>query len=148
MKIHNVLTPNHLSHNLQVTSKKRILDEVARLLAQGEVPVTEAEVLQALTAREKLGATGLGHGVAIPHGRMNGISEPVGAFIKLKHPVEYDAHDAQPVDLVFGLMVPSEANESHLKLLAAIAEKFSDDAFCIAIRSSADGDEAFKLLVG
>ena len=103
-------------------------------------------ILTSLASREKLGSTGLGHGVAIPHGRMAGVNQSVGAFMRLKHPLDYDAHDGQPVDLVFGLLVPQGATETHLKHLAAIAEMFSDTAFCQQARESADEAALYKLI--
>src|SRR5690606_38825765 len=112
------------------TSKKKALEELANLLARGVPGVQPSDILTSLSTREKLGSTGLGHGVAIPHGRIAGVSQSVGAFMRLKHPLDYDAHDGQPVDLVFGLLVPQGATETHLKHLAAIAEMFSDSTFC------------------
>src|SRR3546814_3034839 len=104
------------------------------------------DILGSLSAREKLGSTGLGHGVAIPHGRMACVDDSIGAFIRLRHPLDYDAHDGHPVDLIFGLLVPQGATEAHLKHLAAIAEMFSDETFCKAARSVSDDAALFKLI--
>lgn len=147
MKLDAILAAGRVVSGLTVTSKKKGLEELSALLAQGAGSVSAVDILNSLTAREKLGSTGLGHGVAIPHGRMTGVTASVGAFIRLKHPVDYDAHDGQPVDLLFGLVVPSAATEEHLKHLAAIAEKFSDEEFCAKARAAADNAELHKLLV-
>lgn len=147
MKLDSILSPARVVAGLTVTSKKKALEELSALLAQDGGSATAADIFNSLTAREKLGSTGLGHGVAIPHGRMQGIRASVGAFIRLKHPVDYDAHDGQPVDLVFGLVVPATATEEHLKHLAAIAEKFSDDEFCKNARAAADPKALHALLV-
>lgn len=146
MKLAEFLTADRVSIGTAVTSKKRALEEVARLLAAGSPAASPAEILQSLAAREKLGSTGLGHGVAIPHGRIGGVSRSVGAFLRLKPAVDYDTHDGQPVDLVFGLMVPEDATGEHLQHLAAIAEKFSDDAFCARARGTQDAAALYSLI--
>lgn len=146
MKIAEILSADRVSHGHTFTSKKKALEELAQLLGRGVAGVDTGDILTSLSAREKLGSTGLGHGVAIPHGRMPGVNESVGAFMRLKHPLDYDAHDGQPVDLVFGLLVPQGATEAHLKHLAAIAEMFSDEAFCRKLRGAADEASLNSLL--
>ncbi len=146
MKIAEILSPDRVSQGHTFTSKKKALEELSGLLARGVPGVQSADILTSLAAREKLGSTGLGHGVAIPHGRMAGVNHSVGAFMRLKHPLDYDAHDGQAVDLVFGLLVPQGATETHLKHLAAIAEMFSDTAFCQQARAAADEGALFKLI--
>lgn len=132
--------------SMAVTSKKKALEELSNLLAGGAANLGSHEVFNSLVGREKLGSTGLGHGVAIPHGRVSGIERSVGAFMRLKSPVDYDAHDGNPVDLIFGLLVPQSATEAHLKHLAAVAEMFSDDAFCAKLRAAADNASLHSLL--
>ena len=148
MKLNAILSADRVASGVSVTSKKKALEELSRLLAKGTDKLSSTDIFNGLTAREKLGSTGLGHGVAIPHGRMAGISNSVGAFVRLKHPVDYDAHDGQPVDLVFGLVVPVAATEEHLKHLAAIAEKFSEEEFCKQVRAAKDDAALHGLLVG
>lgn len=146
MKIAEILSPDRVSQGHTFTSKKKALEELSNLLARGVPGVQAADILTSLAAREKLGSTGLGHGVAIPHGRMAGVNQSVGAFMRLKHPLDYDAHDGEPVDLVFGLLVPQGATETHLKHLAAIAEMFSDTRFCQQAREAADEGALYKLI--
>jgi PTS system nitrogen regulatory IIA component len=146
MKLAEILSGGRVASGVAVTSKKRALEEIAKLLAQGTPSVSHTDILNSLASREKLGSTGLGHGVAIPHGRMAGISAIVGAFVRLKHPVDYETHDGQPVDLMFGLLVPQNATGEHLQHLAAIAEKFSDDAFCAQVREAKDEAALYALL--
>lgn len=146
MKIAEILSPDRVSQGHTFTSKKKALEELSALLARGVPGVQATDILTSLSSREKLGSTGLGHGVAIPHGRMAGVNQSVGAFMRLKHPLDYDAHDGQPVDLVFGLLVPQGATETHLKHLAAIAEMFSDTAFCQQARESADEAALYQLI--
>ncbi len=146
MKLAEILKDSRVAAGVAVTSKKRALEEISKLLALGAPSVSHVEILASLAGREKLGSTGLGHGVAIPHGRMAGVSASVGAFIRLKHPVDYDTHDGQPVDLIFGLLVPQNATGEHLQHLAAIAEKFSDDDFCAQVHAAKDEAALHALL--
>lgn len=146
MKLNAILAADRVASGVTVTSKKKALEELSRLLARGTGALSATDIFNGLTAREKLGSTGLGHGVAIPHGRMPGVTGSVGAFVRLKHAVDYDAHDGQAVDLLFGLVVPVAATEEHLKHLAAIAEKFSDEVFCRKMRA-ADSDGALHDLL-
>ncbi len=146
MNIAEILAADRVASGLTFTSKKQALEALASILARGASNVAAADILSSLGAREKLGSTGLGHGVAIPHGRIAGIPGSVGAFIRLRHPLDYEAHDAHPVDLIFGLLIPQGATEAHLKHLAAIAEMFSDDAFCKRARAASDDQTLFKLV--
>lgn len=147
MKIADILAANRVSQGHTFTSKKKALEELAQLLARGvDAAASAGDILGSLANREKLGSTGLGHGVAIPHGRIAGVNDSVGAFIRLKHPLDYEAHDGHPVDLIFGLLVPQGATEEHLKHLAAIAEMFSDENFCKQARAAADDAALFKLI--
>lgn len=145
MKLVEILSADRVGSGHTFTSKKKALEELSKLLAKGAPEIGSADILNSLAAREKLGSTGLGHGVAIPHGRMPGVSGSVGAFMRLKHPLDYEAHDGNGVDLIFGLLVPQNATETHLKHLAAIAEMFSDEAFCKQVREAADDAAIFAL---
>src|ERR1700739_4052266 len=147
MKLAEILSASRVALGVAGTSKKRALEEIAKLLAQGAPSVSHVDILGSLANREKLGSTGLGHGVAIPHGRMAGISRSTRASPRLKPAVDYETHDGQPVDLVFGLLVPQHATGEHLQHLAAIAEKFSDDAFCTEVREAADEAALYALLI-
>lgn len=148
MKLSEIVSADRVVSGMAVTSKKKALEELSNLLAAGAANLSSQEVFNSLVGREKLGSTGLGHGVAIPHGRVSGIDRSVGAFVKLKHPVDYDSHDGNPVDLVFGLLVPNNASDAHLKHLAAVAEMFSDDAFCTKLRGAGDSAALNQLLAG
>lgn len=148
MKLTEILSADRVISGMAVTSKKKALEELSNLLASGAANLGGHEVFASLIGREKLGSTGLGHGVAIPHGRVGGVERSVGAFMRLKHPVDYDAHDGNPVDLVFGMLVPQNATDAHLKHLAAVAEMFSDDAFCTRLRAATDHASLYALLSG
>lgn len=145
MKLAEVLDASRVRIDQSLSSKKRALEEISKLLS-GRDGLAEADIFNALMAREKLGSTGLGHGVAIPHGRMSETRSTTAALIRLTHGVDYDAHDGQAVDLVFGLIVPQNATEDHLKLLAAVAEKFSEEDFCKQLRAAESPEAAVELL--
>lgn len=146
MKLAEILDPDRVSCDVVVASKKRALEEIAKLLAQGAPGIEAADILNSLAGREKLGSTGLGHGIAIPHARMNGVETSTGALMRLRHPVDYESHDSQPVELIFGLLVPQQATGEHLKHLANIAEKFSDDEFCEKARNATDAAALYALI--
>jgi len=145
MKLSDILSADRVVAGAALGSKKKVLEELSRLLSGGTT-LASGDIFNSLIGREKLGSTGLGHGVAIPHGRVAGVSQSVGAFMRLKHPVDYDAHDGSPVDLVFGLLVPQQATEEHLKHLAAIAEMFSNEQFCAKLRETTDDKALHKLI--
>ncbi|MEF8718403.1 MAG: PTS IIA-like nitrogen regulatory protein PtsN [Candidatus Accumulibacter necessarius] len=125
--IAKLLNADNVVADLQVSSKKRLFEQVGLLLEDPE-RLGRSQVFDALFSREKLGSTGLGLGVAIPHGRIKGLKQVVGAFVRLAAPVNFDAPDGQPVNLVFVLLVPEVATEQHLQLLSDLAQMFSERA--------------------
>jgi PTS system nitrogen regulatory IIA component len=141
MPIISLLTPSRTLQAVEGGSKKRVLEMASKLIAEsaGE-EVTYELVFTGLIGRERLGSTGIGEGVAIPHCRLAGIDKPVGALIHLAEPIDFDAIDSRPVDLMFFLLVPEEASDEHLGTLAKLAEVFSQDECRVALRA-ADSDE-------
>ena len=125
-------------------SKKRVLEHAAQLLAQQDNELGEG-IFERLLERERLGSTGLAGGVALPHARMPGIQQTRAAFLKLAHAVDFDSMDDQPVDLVFALLVPEDATDEHLKLLADLARLLHDPALRDKLRK-ADAEQALGLL--
>ena len=126
--ITKLLPASNIVLDLEVSSKKRLFEQ-AGLLFENNQGVARSQVFDSLFARERLGSTGLGQGVAIPHGRIKGLKEAVGAFVRLKIPVAFDAPDGQAVALLFVLLVPEQANETHLQILSELAQMFSDREF-------------------
>jgi len=120
-----LLSPAQVVTDLQATSKKRLFEQ-AGLLFENQHGLARSLVFDSLFAREKLGTTGLGQGVAIPHGRIKGLKEALGAFLRLAQPVPFEAPDGNPVSLVFVLLVPEKATEKHLQILSELAQMFSD----------------------
>jgi PTS system nitrogen regulatory IIA component len=127
-QIASLLGADNIVAGLDASSKKRVFEQVG-LMFENHQGIARSTVYDALFAREKLGSTALGLGVAIPHGRIKGLKKAVGAFVRLATPVQFDAPDGKPVDLVFVLLVPEAANEQHLQLLSELAQMFSERAF-------------------
>lgn len=127
-QIASLLPPDNVVADLDASSKKRVFEQVG-ILFENQQGIARSTVYDALFAREKLGSTGLGQGIAIPHGRIKGLKTPVGAFVRLQTAVQFDAPDGKPVGLIFVLLVPEAANEHHLQLLSELAQIFSDREF-------------------
>ena len=136
MDVTDLIAPERIVCDSEVASKKRVIEVLSELLATGQSDLSARPIFDSLIGRERLGSTGLGHGVALPHGRFSQSQRAIGAFIKLKKGVDFDAIDRQPVDLVFGLLVPDHYTDEHLKILAHMAEMFSDRAFCQQLRET------------
>jgi PTS system nitrogen regulatory IIA component len=136
-QIASLLTPEQVLADLDASSKKRVFEQVG-LLFENQHGLARSTVYDALFAREKLGSTALGLGVAIPHGRIKGLKQATGAFVRLKAPVQFDAPDGKPVSLIFVLLVPEAANEQHLQLLSELAQMFSTRAFREQLVAAAD----------
>ncbi len=137
MPLDELLNHNRIELDAGISSKKSLLERAARLLAHGDIDVDHRDLFEALCQRERLGSTGLGHGVAIPHCRL-GSGEVTAAFIRVRKPIEFDSPDNELVDLFFVLAVPTGGNEPHLKLLASVAECFSDEQIRQALRTAQD----------
>jgi PTS system nitrogen regulatory IIA component len=131
---------------VSVRSKKAVLEMLANLLAQGDENQTSMEVFNSLIARERLGSTGLGHGMAIPHGRVECGERIRGAFVCTQEAIDFDAVDNKPVDLFFALLAPNNATDEHLKLLAQLAEMFSNEEFVRRLRGCGTAEESYRLL--
>lgn len=142
----DLLTPGRVVCATGVASKKRALEQLSALLASGEPSLTPTQIFDSLLARERLGSTGLGRGVAIPHGRMKQGEQAVGAFVKLHQGIDFDAADRQPVDMLFALLVPEQATDEHLQLLAQLARMFSDAALVAKLRETDDAAMLYETI--
>jgi PTS system nitrogen regulatory IIA component len=143
--VSKILTPSHVSLDLQASSKKRLFEQ-AGLLFENLDGIARSVVYDSLFAREKLGSTGLGQGVAIPHGRIKGLKDALGAVVRRAQPVAFDAPDGNPVSLVFVLLVPEKANEKHLQILSELAQMFSDKALREAMSRAPDAAALYELI--
>lgn len=148
MQISEILSAECISCSVEASSKKSALEELAKLIAGSDPSLTYAEIFGCLIAREKLGSTGLGNGIAIPHCRFSDSKHTVGAFIQLKNAIDYDAIDQQPVDLLFALIVPEDSTDEHLQILSTLAEKFSDNSLLARLRVESRPERIYKILTG
>ena len=146
MQISEILSSDSVLCCQTMTSKKTTLEELSKLLANIDTSLSHIEIFDCLIAREKLGSTGLGNGIAIPHGRLKGGKETIAAFIQLQHGIDYDAVDQAPVDLLFALLVPEDSTDEHLQTLSHLAEMFSNTETLEQLRSGSTADGIYKIL--
>jgi PTS system nitrogen regulatory IIA component len=144
MNLTELLGPELTFCNVHGASKKRLLEKSAELIA-GQVPqVSAGQIYEALIAREQLGSTGIGGGIAIPHCRIPRLANTIGCLLKLQQPVDFDAIDNQPVDLLFFLLVPENTLAGHLEALKTIAERFSNPDYCKRLRAATTDAELYS----
>lgn len=146
MLLTEIITPERIACDVDAQSKKRALEHLSEIISHTEDTISSNDVFESLLARERLGGTGVGHGVAIPHGRLKDNSHTLGAFIKLQKGVDYDAADHQPVDLLFALLVPKESTDEHLQILAQLAKMFSNEDFRQKLRNAETSQTIHQLL--
>jgi PTS system nitrogen regulatory IIA component len=146
-RLANILSPSHVLAQVEVTSKKRAFEE-AGLLFENLHGLSRALVTDSLFSRERLGSTGLGHGVAIPHGRIKGLKAPLAAVFQLSQAIGFDAPDDQAVSLLIFLLVPEAATQKHLEILSEIAELLSDAALREQLVQCVDSQALFDLIAG
>lgn len=146
MLVSDYITPDTIGCRKSANSKKRALEILSHYLAQGQPELNESAVFDKLLERERLGSTGLGEGVAIPHCRMTEANRAVVALITLENGVDFDARDSKPVDILFALVVPEDCTETHLKILAGAAEMFSDPEFCQMLRQCRSSQGLYEML--
>jgi PTS system nitrogen regulatory IIA component len=143
--ISKLLPVQNVLIDLDVSSKKRVFEH-AGLLFENNHNIARSLVFDSLFAREKLGSTGLGQGIAIPHGRIKGMREAVGAMIRMHEPIPFDAPDGQPVNLIFVLLVPERATDLHLQILSELAQMFSDKPFRDQLLNVPSADAMHRLI--
>lgn len=146
MEISDLITPDSIFSKLPATSKKQALQELAKR-ASDISELNERVIFDALIERERLGTTGVGNGIAIPHGKLAGLDRLHGLFARLDKPIEFDSIDEQPVDLIFLLLAPECAGADHLKALARVSRLLRDRLTCEKLRGSEDPDALYALLI-
>jgi len=146
MNIIDILSLDCIKSSVDVSSKKKVLETIGGLITTKNPDISEDEIFDSLVSRERLGSTGIGHGVAIPHGRVKTGGKCIGCFMQLKNAVDFDAIDAQPVDLVFGLLVPEDSTDEHLQILSTLATLFSDETNCDKLRHAASSEQIHELI--
>jgi nitrogen PTS system EIIA component len=145
MQIADLLSPEGVVAGLKAKNKKQLLEELSSRAAP-LARASERRIVEVITERERLGTTGVGQGIAIPHGRIADLAKIVGVFAQLESPVEYEAVDNQPVDLVFMLLAPEGAGADHLKALARVSRLLRNQAACEKLRSAKSADVLYAVL--
>ena len=145
MPLNDILTPEAILPSVKAGSKKQLLQEISAFAAE-QAGLPESNVYDALLQRERLGSTGIGHGIAIPHGKLPKLTRLIGVFAQLEKPVDFDALDGEQVDLVFLLLAPEDAGADHLKALSRVARALRDPAVAQKLRKSRDASALFALL--
>ena len=142
----DLLSPGRILAGVKINSKKRLLELISVMLAKKNKELNSREIFESLCAREHLGSTALTNGIAIPHGRIEGIRDAEALFLQLIKPLSFDTDDGKSVDLIFALVVPKHCTEDHSKLLSSIADRFSDPQLLEQLRNAADANEIWQLL--
>ncbi len=148
MNIKSLLSPDCVLFKHQCASKKRLLETIASHLCDHNTNLDPSNVFSALIARERLGSTGLGMGIAIPHCRIADCTQTIGVLVSLDTPIDFNALDSEPVDIIFVLVVPEDGHKDHLQTLAAIAETFSDKDCLQRMRESKSAQELYDIVTG
>ncbi|MEO6024233.1 MAG: PTS IIA-like nitrogen regulatory protein PtsN [Burkholderiales bacterium] len=143
--ISQLLHPDHIALDLDIASKKRLFEQIG-LIFENTQQISHSVVFDSLLSRERLGSTGLGYGVAIPHGRLKKLRDATAVFVRTLSPIPFESPDGQPVNLIFVVLVPEHATEQHLQILSELAQVFSDPAIRGALTTCASADDAYRIL--
>jgi len=146
MQIKTILTAGRTLCGIEAASKKRALEILANTIASDVEGIDADELFRRLVARERLGSTGIGQGIAIPHCRVENCQQTLGALITLAEPIEYDSMDGEPVDIMFAMLAPEDATDEHLQYLAALAGALSNEAFRESLRNASNDEELFQVV--
>ena len=146
MSISSLLATNRIFTDADISSKKRLLEFIAEQAAE-ELSLPTSSIYNKLLERERLGSTGLGKGIAVPHARLGNIKAPHACLVKLKQAINYDAMDKQKVDLIFVLFIPEESTEEHLQILASLAKIFSQKTVTEKIRISQSANDIIQIII-
>lgn len=141
-----ILPSANVALDVDVSSKKRAFEQ-AGLLFENNCGIARSTVSDNLFARERLGSTGLGHGVAVPHGRIKGLKAPLAAFMRLNEPIPFESPDGEPVKLLIFLLIPDHVTQQHLEILSEVAEMFSDEAFRSMLATTSDPQAVHARLI-
>ncbi len=147
MQLEEILIPERCCCRMEGISKKRILNKISEIFSENISELEAPEVFDALMAREQLGATGLGNGIAIPHCRLAPCESIIGALITLEQPIDFDSLDSKPVDILFVLLVPEVENDEHIRTLSDLATLFSDEDFCYTIRHTHNNEDLYSIAI-
>ena len=146
LSIADILTLERVKLNVESVSKKSTLELASQVLANAQEGLESWSIFDVLLARERLGSTGVGRGIAIPHGKLAPLHAPIGCFLRLQTPVNFNSPDNQDVSMIFAMLVPEGGEDTHLAILGQLARRFSDPEFCNAMRTTDSSETAFSLL--
>ena len=146
MQLSEILTLDCTKSAVQCTSKKRALEMISELVAE-QTGQSSTELFECMLSREKMGSTGIGNGIAIPHARMQSSDKAVAVLLQCQYPVEFDAIDNRPVDLLFALLVPDAQCKEHLKTLSSMAERLNDKQILKQLRKAQSDQELYNIMV-
>ncbi|EAQ31102.1 MULTISPECIES: PTS IIA-like nitrogen regulatory protein PtsN [Idiomarina] len=147
MQLSDLLSPDCTKCAVEGASKKRLLETISAIAAPKLVGITKHDIFESLINRERLGSTGIGLGIAIPHGRLANATQPVAVLMTLDQPIEFDAIDNQPVDIVFALLVPESEHENHLNTLATVAKRMNNKECTRSLRDAHSDRELYTIFV-
>ena len=147
MEIKNILTPGCTVCAAEDSSKKRILETISNIAHQALPQLSSDQILESLLSREKMGSTGIGNGIALPHGRLAELDKVLGILVTCQTPISFDAIDNKPVDIFFALLVPADQAQGHLQTLATIAGKLSDKDILKQIRQADNNHELYEAII-
>lgn len=147
MQLNDILSAQQVAFSSEIPSKKQAFEKLGQLLACGHPDLKADDVFEHLISREKLGSTGVGYGVAIPHARMDQVTTPIAAILRLEHGVDFEAPDNQSVDLLCALVVPTTATNEHLQLLSHLARVFSNEDCRQDLRQRTNARELYEIAV-
>jgi len=147
MKFNHLISIDQIRLQCTASSKKKALETISEIVNDNFPEFSAQEVFESLLSRERLGSTGIGHGVAIPHGRLSECDEVIGVFMSFTDGIDFDSIDKQPVKLVFALLVPAESTEEHLQLLAKLAEFFSKEENRATLENARSAETVYNILI-
>ena len=145
MSISSLLATDRIFTDVEISSKKRLLEYIAEIAAQ-QIELPQSTIFNHLLERERLGSTGLGQGFAVPHARLENLTNTLTYFFKLQEPIKYDAIDQLPVDLVFVILIPEASTEEHLQILSSLARIFSNSDICQQVRGSETAEQIMRVI--
>lgn len=146
MIINDIISLDRTKCSVECHSKKRIFEVISEIAVKQSPELDQVEVLSSLLSREKMGSTGIGHGIAIPHGKIKGLTNMIAVIVTSNHPIDFDAIDSQLVDIFFAILVPEDQSDKHIQALSGIARKLSDKETVKAIRSAKTKNEIVAAL--
>lgn len=145
MKFSNLIKVDQIQLNLNASSKKKALEIISQIATDNYPQYQNNKIFETFIERERLGSTGIGHGIALPHGRLTNCTDTIGIFISLCEGVDFDAIDKQPVSLIFALLIPENSTEEHLQILARLAELFRQDDKRRLLEEATSAESVYKL---